>query len=225
MADYVVTDIHGCVLTFRKLIEEKIGLRKGDRLFLLGDYIDRGPDSKCVIDYILDLTEQGFSLEVLMGNHEEMLLRCLDQPEYIESWQLNGGAATLNSFKVQTINQIPEKYIFFLRSLKKFTSWNNCLLVHAGFNFGIENIFEDEVAMLWARDYTVAPEKTGNKIVIHGHTPKPFGDLMEIFEKREQNFEINLDNGCVYKQIPGLGNLFALRLDDMGILFQPNIDF
>ena len=71
---YVISDIHGCYNTFKRLVEEVIGLTKSDWLFLLGDYIDRGPSSKDVLDYILDLKESGYSLFPLRGNHEDDLL-------------------------------------------------------------------------------------------------------------------------------------------------------
>ena len=80
----VITDIHGCAKTFAKLLD-KIGLNEDDQLFLLGDYINRGPRSKQVIDHILDLNEDGFNVFPLIGNHEETLLHLLfESPEELQ---------------------------------------------------------------------------------------------------------------------------------------------
>ena len=64
---YVISDIHGCYKTFRCLVEEVIGLSKADLLFLLGDYVDRGPSSKAVLDYILQLKDERYQLFPLRG--------------------------------------------------------------------------------------------------------------------------------------------------------------
>ena len=80
MKQYAIGDIHGCSKTFKELLD-KIGLIEGDELYLLGDYIDRGPDSKGVIDTIFELREKGFKVICLRGNHESMLLDALKNRE------------------------------------------------------------------------------------------------------------------------------------------------
>jgi serine/threonine protein phosphatase 1 len=75
---FAISDIHGCYRTFYDLVIRKINLKKSDRLILLGDYIDRGDQSKEVVDFIIDLKEKGFDLTMLKGNHEAMLLRVLE---------------------------------------------------------------------------------------------------------------------------------------------------
>src|SRR5674476_416869 len=75
---FAVGDIHGCYASFEKLIETKIKPRKTDKIILLGDLIDRGPQSKEVVDLIIDLQRKGFDIIPLLGNHEDMMLNALD---------------------------------------------------------------------------------------------------------------------------------------------------
>jgi serine/threonine protein phosphatase 1 len=223
MSSFVISDIHGCRKTFLALLE-KINFRKSDRLFLLGDYIDRGPDSKGVIDEILHLYIEGFQVRYLAGNHETMMLEALENP-YTESiWLQNGGDATLQSFNAGSIKEISAGYIEFLRSCGDYIAEGHFLLVHAGFNFREDDIFKDLRSMQWIRNYQVDPVKTGYCIVVHGHTPRPLNVIEDQLNHVQLSFEINIDNGCVYKS-PPMGNLVALCLEDLSIVVQPNIDF
>ena len=77
MSRYAIGDIHGGAKTFCALLE-KIYLQREDRVYLLGDYVDRGPNSRGVLDIILKLKEAGFGIFALRGNHEDMLIRQLD---------------------------------------------------------------------------------------------------------------------------------------------------
>lgn len=86
---YAISDIHGCYKTFQRLVEEGIRLTKFDQLFLLGDYVDRGPSSKAVLDYIIGLMEEEFNIFPLRGNHENDLLEfAMGEPRFL-LWQLN----------------------------------------------------------------------------------------------------------------------------------------
>ena len=90
-----IGDIHGCFDPFAELVEQKIRIRKGDRLVLLGDYIDRGNKSREVIDYIIDLQDHGFDIITLMGNHESMMLDSFESEQAKYNWFMNGGYETL----------------------------------------------------------------------------------------------------------------------------------
>jgi serine/threonine protein phosphatase 1 len=76
---WIIPDLHGCIKTLKHLVKEKISLQKNDVLYFLGDFIDRGPDSKGVLDYVMTLEAQGFNVRPLKGNHEEYLLLALDE--------------------------------------------------------------------------------------------------------------------------------------------------
>ncbi|MCS6821927.1 MAG: serine/threonine protein phosphatase [Microscillaceae bacterium] len=228
---WVIPDIHGCWHTLRTLIENQIVPSHEDQLFFLGDYIDRGKFSKQVLDYLIYLQSEGYATVFIRGNHEDVLLRCYEnqqKPTKIgfytlqESWFQFGGEATLKSFGVEDVLQIPEHYISFLRTMPYFWIQEKEILVHAGLNFLIENPFSDQLAMLWAKNYTIQPQKIHHKRLIHGHTPKTFDYILQQLEN--STYELCLDNGCVFYKEEGLGNLLALELNSHTLLVQPNLD-
>ncbi len=77
MSAYIIPDIHGCIKTLRSLVECRLCVTASDSLYFLGDYIDRGPGSAGVIDYIIDLQESGINVGCIKGNHEHMLLNSI----------------------------------------------------------------------------------------------------------------------------------------------------
>ncbi|WP_026462574.1 metallophosphoesterase family protein [Adhaeribacter aquaticus] len=221
MSRYAISDIHGCANTFRHLVEDVIRLQSTDQLFLLGDYIDRGPDSKGVIDYILNLQEQGYNVKTLSGNHEYMLLQALKEETYLNSWLWNGGKETLASFQATTIHDIPERYWKFFTELEYYVETEDYLLVHAGFNFAAENPFQDFYNMLWIRNFAVDYDLLGSRKIVHGHTPTPVVKINERVADAEAKV-INIDSGCVYRQVLGLAYLTAFNLDTLTLEYVPN---
>ena len=95
--------------TLQALLHQ-ISFSKKDELYLLGDYIDRGPDSKGVIDYIWELQDLGYKIHCLRGNHEQMMLEALYDEENLRFWKHHGGKATLKSFNTKDIFNIPKAY-------------------------------------------------------------------------------------------------------------------
>ncbi|MDQ3392761.1 MAG: serine/threonine protein phosphatase [Bacteroidota bacterium] len=216
---FAITDIHGCVKTFRSLVENIIKLTPKDQLYLLGDYIDRGPDSKGVIDFILELQDRGFQVFPIRGNHEQFILSASEGPQRHQFWLENGGHQTLMSFNADTVFDVPTKYMDFFNSLTYYIETDKYFFVHAGFNFELGRPFEDYHSMMTIRNYTIDKRFIGNKKIIHGHTPLPLyeirRDLNEI-----NSISYNLDGGCVYT-LPGLGNLLALDLTNWELHILP----
>jgi len=114
---FAISDIHGCFKPFYELVVKEIDLKKEDRLILLGDYIDRGEQSKEVIDFIIDLKKSGFNITVLTGNHEQMLLDAYhdEMNEYL--WFMNSGMATLISFGIEDLHELENTYLFMPASM------------------------------------------------------------------------------------------------------------
>ena len=214
---YAIADIHGCCKTFHALIE-KLQIRGSDHLYLLGDYIDRGPDSKGVLDTIMNMDCKVVSL---MGNHEDMWLRAsveMDDPlqgdANINLWMENGGQATLKSFA--GIDTKP--YLAFLRDLPLFLELDDFFLVHAELDFSLPDPFGKAGidSMLWGREKPYH----GKKPVLCGHTPLP----IEQIQAGLQTNKINIDNGCCYVNRIGYHNLLAYGLDDGQLYIQQNIE-
>lgn len=216
---WVITDIHGCNRTFKQLIK-RLELRTEDTLFLLGDYINKGPRSKKVINTIIKLREEGFKVRCLIGNHEDLLLRSLEDPLLLPIFYQQGGKETLKSFKVKSIHDIPTEYFKFFFSLEYYIELEDFVLVHAGLNFIDKNPFTDRHAMLWSRGGRIIPEKIQFRRIIHGHTPTKLTVMREAL-KKVKNYTLSIDAGCVYKA-EGLGNLVALNLDTFDLIVQRN---
>ncbi len=158
---FAIGDIHGCFHTFKILLTEKLSIQKSDEIYCIGDYIDRGNDSKGVIDFIIDLRLQGYQIHTLRGNHEQMMLDSTIDREKIILWLRNGGEETLKSFGITSVKELPEKYLTFLNETKLFIATNKYIFVHAGLNFSIDDPFRDEEAMLWTRDEYFDKAKIG----------------------------------------------------------------
>jgi serine/threonine protein phosphatase 1 len=217
---FVIPDIHGCARTFQSLMEDVIGLQPGEYLYLLGDFIDRGPRSAEVLDTIMGLAERGFRVNAMRGNHEQMLLDSRNSDTDFDLWITNGGRATLESLGINSSDGIPCRYLRFLDRLRYFIVLDDFVLVHACLNFENPDPFADSEAMLWARNCEVDGQRIGNRRVISGHTPVS----RKAIENGLYSSRIMLDNGCVYKGRPGMGALAALELNSMSLFFQENID-
>lgn len=220
MARYAISDIHGCNKTFQELLL-KIGLKDGDSLFLLGDYINKGPNSKGVIDTIIDLQKRNLTLTVLRGNHEQKFIKAIHSSDK-DYFKRQDKKITLKSFGISRPEDLPEKYFKFFTNLPYYAQVEKHFFVHAGLNFDIDDPFLDLQAMLNIRDYNVIPEKIGNKILIHGHVPQEKG--ITRLQISSSSSKINIDGGCVFYKNKNLRQLMALEIDTMQLYSQDNIE-
>ena len=200
---YVVGDVHGMYENLLKLLD-KLPLGKTDEIVFLGDYIDRGPNSKGVVDLLIDLSKYHNTV-FIRGNHEDMMLKCLKLGDCL-TWHFNGADATLRSFGgVERM----KKYLDFFESLKIFHEKGIFLMVHGGVKPGIPLKDQDEFDMLWIRDeFIYSVEPLPGRVVVFGHTPM---DRPLI-----SNDKIGIDTGCVYG-----GHLTSVRLEDLEIFQVP----
>ena len=150
---FAIADIHGCVQTLRKLVTEEIQLQPNDQLFLLGDYINRGPDSAGVLDFMINLQQNGYQVYPLRGNHEQMLL---ESWEDFKSLKHNKDKKKFKDWVndnelVGENNQLASRFEKFLNNLPYYYELDDFYLVHAGFDFefGVPNPLEDFERMLW----------------------------------------------------------------------------
>ena len=226
-----IGDIHGCLKTFRGLVEDVIHLTQTDNLYLVGDFIDRGPDSKGVLDYLTQLTADGFHIESVRGNHEEMMLESVEDERFISGWVANGAEKTILSFGLdigffltsETVLQIPEKYLEQIREIPYFIDLPDYIIVHAGINLSIPDPFSDTHAMIWSREMQYDASIVNNKTIIHGHTPTSVEIIRQLADTRKPGL-LNIDGGCVYNHYPDLGNLVGLDMDTRELFVQKNIE-
>jgi serine/threonine protein phosphatase 1 len=217
---FAISDIHGCFKPFYELVVSTIKLTKSDQLILLGDYIDRGEQTKEVIDFIIDLKKSGFSVTPLAGNHEVMLLDTYNNPEILPLWLMNNGMSTLISFEIRNIMEIDKRYLEFFTSLEYYKILDKLVFVHAGFDDYAINPFSDKHDMVWeCRNFYQHPELSG-KTIIHGHRPKTVAYIKKILS--EKSLVIPIDTGCVYEKEQGYGMLSALNINDMALISVPN---
>lgn len=217
---YVIGDVHGCSLTLRVLVEDVIKPEPTDVIFLLGDYIDRGPDSKGVLDYLLALIDrEEIHVFPLMGNHEELCLKAAAGDKIAEKiWYGNGGYGTLQSFGVGRAEDIPRQYLDFMTSMRRIRVEKDYVLVHAGLDFSVDDPIHNSSPelMLWDRSERVQTVNIGYRTLVCGHTVTP---LFEIRKSLTTSI-IRLDNGCYDKGHMGYGSLVALDLDTRELLVQ-----
>jgi len=220
---FVFPDLHGCIETFRYTFEKVICPDESDIIYFTGDFINKGPDSKSVLDYVLQLIKAGYNIQAVRGNHEQLLLNAINDKTAVQDFVIKGGLETLESFNTDTVDEIPDQYIEFIQDLPFYIELEDFIIVHAGFNYSESDPFSDWHSMLNIRDFEVDPEKTKYKTIIHGHYATPLQEILyHLMEKR--NYRLNIDNGCVYTHREGMGNLFVLNLSDLSYIIQPCLD-
>ena len=228
---FIIGDIHGCNRTFQALLEQ-LELGENDRLILLGDYIDRGPDSKGVIDTIFSLREAGQEVVCLRGNHEQLLLDALEDAGDLELWLINGGRQTMTSFGADRLRDIPQPYIGFFKSTLLYHEAEHCICVHGGLDFSKPDPLEHAHPLLWARHWYADIDYAwlGDRIIVHGHTPAGIEPIREQCKNLDRQQYLNLDNGCVYagrgsaRGDDGLGRLLGFCLESRRLTEQNNVE-
>jgi serine/threonine protein phosphatase 1 len=233
MSTYIIPDVHGCLKTLKFLLEEKLQISPSDRIFMLGDYIDRGPDSPGTVDYIIRLIEYGYNINCLKGNHELLLLDSIGSSMYYNLWMINEGEETLKSYsKVTGIGHcegnyscIPEKHMDFYRSLPPYLIVDEkYVLVHGGLDFRDKDPFADERSMLWKRPEPIPDSLAPGKKIFYGHTVYSIDYIKSRLNIPDVRL-IGLDAGCVFKgKGEGLGFLTAFKIDSWELTYVENIE-
>ncbi|MCS7149257.1 MAG: serine/threonine protein phosphatase [Caldimicrobium sp.] len=198
---FAIGDIHGCLSAFESLLDI-LPVRWGeDYVIFLGDYIDRGPDSKRVLELIIDLKKDyPNTVHALKGNHEWLFEQYLEG-RYTEVFLYNGGTETLRNYLEKGKINIPEEQIDFLRSLPLYLSMGKYLFVHAGVNPKKPFDEQTEEDLLWIRGSFYNYDGKFERTVVFGHTPFPEVLLLDD--------RIGIDTGCVYG-----GKLTAIKLPE-----------
>ena len=193
---FVIGDIHGQLGMLENLMAKIPWRPEKDALVFLGDYIDRGPDSRGVVDYILSLTRNYSRISCVLGNHEGMLLNYLagvDKKLYLA----NGGGPTLKAYKrgkgllsTLFLHEIPNDHMVFYNSLKPYVEIENYYLVHAGFMPGVPMAQQTRFDMTWIREPFISSTYDFGKKIVFGHTP--------FIKPRIMKNKIGIDTGAAY---------------------------
>jgi serine/threonine protein phosphatase 1 len=231
MRQFAVSDIHGCPHTFTALLDT-IACSRADELYLLGDYVDRGPDSKGVIDAIFDMQKAGYAVYCLRGNHEDLVLQAA-AGDYtgLERWLLTDGKDTMDSFGVDNCADIPAGYLQWMAGLPYFLEVDAFILVHGGLDFSTADPLVPTDRMAWMRSWygDIRYDWLGGRFIVHGHTPMPHYDIERQLFHFDQHRYIDIDAGCVFTQYRyphrrDFGRLCAFDLTNRRLVFQENVD-
>lgn len=192
---YAIGDIHGCSNKLCDLLTLCEADADGHplKLVFLGDYIDRGPDSRGVIELLMSLQHRRPNrVTCLMGNHEDMLLAAFDDALFESNWLSNGGDRTLHSYGVPTVTELPANDIGWLRSLPKSYDDGLRYFVHAGVHPERALDGQNDFDLLWIKKPFLFSTKDFGRLVVHGHTPTA-PRLPELLPNR-----LNVDTGAVF---------------------------
>lgn len=177
MRRFVIGDIHGCAKALRTLIET-IAPRAEDELVFLGDYVDRGPDSRDVVDQVIDLHDQ-CRVVALRGNHEIMLMGVALGGLDDTVWLANGGKATVTSYN-GCLSKIPAQHLNFFQDLVPYYEMSDTICVHAGYHHELAMHEQDDATTYWNHltHPLPRPHYSGKRVFI-GHTPQADGNVLD----------------------------------------------
>jgi serine/threonine protein phosphatase 1 len=191
---YAIGDIHGRRDLLTKL-HRAIAADAQDAASLekiciyIGDYVDRGDESRGVIDLLMSAPLPGFRTVHLLGNHEDIMLRFLEDPAVAPRWIVNGGDATLYSYGVDWRGHtqaddlealrlafrsaVPAIHLKFLRTLPLSHIEGDYLFVHAGIRPGRDLALQDPADLIWIREEFLSSTTDHGRVVVHGHSISP----------------------------------------------------
>jgi serine/threonine protein phosphatase 1 len=222
---YAISDIHGCA----HLLDQMLRVIDADVAHsrprhaievFMGDYIDRGPDSRSTLDLLIDRSRRGNAV-FLKGNHEAFLDDVLRGPGRMANWFQVGGLETLMSYGLSpSVNPdddeqrellkelskvMPARHRDFLRRLRLSFSCGDFFFVHAGVRPGIRLADQREEDLLWIREDFLRSKKRFSKYIVHGHTPVRSAEILAN--------RANIDTGAY-----ATGNLTLLSIQGSRLL-------
>ena len=202
---FAVGDLHGRIDLLRqivpRIVEAAVDSGRTDPVVVfLGDYVDRGPESAAVIEYLLTELPSGFEWRFLKGNHEAAMLLFLEDPLRNRGWLAHGGLPTLASYGVnplpsigssdqaildahtQLVANMPASHMAFLKALERYVVIGDYAFVHAGVDLGVPIERQRDIDLFWARERFLNSTRGYSHVVVHGHTPvaDPYRDYRRI---------------------------------------------
>lgn len=198
---FAIGDIHGCLAALDTLLDA-LELESSDSLILLGDYVDRGPDSAGVLDRLIELRERCF-LFPIMGNHDELMLDVLEKRTWnLGRWLMYGGQQTMQSYGTDSVSDIPKSHVEFLRSCLPYCETDHHFFTHANYLEGKPLAKTPEMVLRWEslRVRMPGPHMSG-KIAVLGHSAQKNGHVF-----------YNGHSLCIDTYCYGTGSLTAFEI-------------
>jgi diadenosine tetraphosphatase ApaH/serine/threonine PP2A family protein phosphatase len=191
MCVYAVGDIHGRMDLLVKVLAQirthAATVGKKNCIVFLGDYVDRGPQSKDVIEHLGHLAWTGWEMVYLRGNHDQAILDFLEDPSFYRAWREFGAAETLLSYGVRPPRfdddeafaearndfaaKCPPEHLQFLNTLEYYRVVGDYMFVHAGVRPGIALDRQSPQDLMWIREEFLLSDRQLDKVIVHGHTP------------------------------------------------------
>ncbi|BDS12662.1 metallophosphoesterase family protein [Aureispira anguillae] len=211
---FVIGDVHGCFLTLSALIQQ-INLQQEDQLIFLGDVINKGNDSRKVLDYLMQL-ELEYELYCIKGNHEHNLLTAYScGMDFFEDFLHAYHADDLMDGDLYA-------YLDFCAKMAYYIETPTHIFSHLGFSPSIPYPISDTRAYFHNQNIEISTTAIQSKKQVHGHLTVALKTIQEAVNG-EQTI-INIDGGCCYKKIEGLGHLCALEITHNTLYVQKNLE-
>jgi serine/threonine protein phosphatase 1 len=175
---YCIGDIHGRFSKLQALVNRCINDAAGTpmRFIFLGDYIDRGSQSRETVEYLIRLQRpRPDQVICLKGNHEDMALAAHDDDAWIDNWLANQGRSTLQSYNISSPQDLPPAHVQWLQSLPTSHRDGHRFYVHAGIHPERPLHAQDEFDLLWIREPFLSSTEQFELCIVHGHTPQQHG--------------------------------------------------
>jgi serine/threonine protein phosphatase 1 len=195
---FAIGDVHGCFGELDSLIAtcDLLSEAEDARFVFIGDYVDRGPDTRKVIEFLIQSQHREAGRFIcLRGNHEAMLIDAASKKRSdldLMNWLENGGEQTLDSYGVNDPGALPADHLAWIKALPLKYYDQNRLYVHAGIRPGVSIVDQSEKDLLWIREPFLSCDDDHGAFVVHGHTPTDSG-LPDLRSNR-----LNIDTGACF---------------------------
>jgi serine/threonine protein phosphatase 1 len=185
-----IGDVHGCVHALDALLEA-IQPTPDDQFVFLGDLIDQGPDTREVLDRLIDL-KQRCSVVLIQGNHEEMMYAARENEQALRYWENCGGVPTLNSYRFGgSLKDITKEHWMLLDECRPYYETGDCIFTHANCLPEVPMPLQPDYQLRWALfdPSGMQPHFSGKRVLV-GHTEQIHGEILDL------GFAVCIDTAC-----------------------------